>query len=153
MDSIEQIKALIEPVVLEHHCFIYDVVFEKEANELFLRIYIDQEGGLDMDTCVTLSEMINTLLDEQASIEDVDYVEVSSPGLERPLFTKEQILGAVGDYVCVVCEANGELLEIIGTLKSFEEDQLLLEYFVKGVKKKITVMFDDVKSARLAIKM
>lgn len=153
MDSIERVKALIESVVLEHKCTIYDVVVDKEANELFLRVFIDKDGGLDMDTCVTLSEQINLILDKDANIEEIDYVEVSSPGLERPLFNREQVSGAIGDYVMITYLKEDELMEVIGTLVSFDNDELFIEYFVKGVKKKLKIAYDDIESARLAIKL
>jgi len=84
--GIEQkVWPLAERIGIELNIEVVDVEFVKEAGRYFLRVYIDKPEGVDLDDCQAFSERIGVLLDEKDPIPQAYYLEVSSPGVERPL--------------------------------------------------------------------
>ena len=81
----ERVEALVEPCITELGYRIWDVEYVKEAGNFFLRIYIDKEGGISIDDCEIVSRELGELLDRDDFIEESYILEVSSPGLGRPL--------------------------------------------------------------------
>ena len=103
---------------------------------------------MDLLTCVSISEGISKLLDLNDPL-DVPYsLEVSSPGAERVLRNKEEVIKAVGKYIY----AETSDVSVYGTLLSVNEDILNIEYLAKNIKKKIDINYNDIKLIRLAIK-
>lgn len=76
---------LLQPVLKELELVPVDVEFVKEGPDYYLRIYVDREGGVTIDDCVDVSRRIDPMLDEADFIEEAYTLEVSSPGLGRPL--------------------------------------------------------------------
>ena len=119
-----------------------------------MRVFIEKnDGNLDMDTCVAVSEAVSEKLDELDLIKDEYYLEVSSPGIEKPLKTFEQVEAHVGSYVHIDLKnpQNG-IDSLEGTLASIDGKELLIQYMVKAVRKKMTINYDDIKFIRLAVK-
>ena len=84
--KIEEIATnLAEPVVKKNSFELVDVEFVKEGPNWYLRIYIDKPGGITIDDCKVVSEEVSDLLDKEDPIPHSYFLEVSSPGLERPL--------------------------------------------------------------------
>ena len=85
----ENIAAVVErlsaPVVEELGMELVDVEFVKEGGRWMLRVYIDKPGGIGLDDCERVSQSLDTMLDEKDPIPQTFYLEVSSPGIERPL--------------------------------------------------------------------
>ena len=81
----QKTEQLLLPIMEEHQFELVDVEFVKEAGNWFLRAYIDKPGGIGVDDCETVSRRLSDLLDEQDFIEESYTLEVSSPGLGRPL--------------------------------------------------------------------
>lgn len=80
-------------------------------------------------------------------------LEVSSPGIEKPLKTFEQVEKSIGEYVYAKFKnPKSGLHEVEGYLKSIEDQQLEFEYLVKNIKKKIVVDYDNIQFIRLAVK-
>ena len=98
-----------------------------------------------MDTCVAVSELISDKLDETDPIKDEYILEVSSPGIEKPLKTFEQVQKSVKN-------PKAGLYEVEGYLKSVDNQELEFEYLVKNIKKKIVVNYDNIQFIRLAVK-
>ena len=78
-------EKLILPVLKELGLSLYDIDYEKEGTDWFLRVYIDKEGGVDINDCVNVSRIFNDILDQENYISDPYTFEVSSPGLTRQL--------------------------------------------------------------------
>ena len=76
---------LTEPVIVENGMELVDVEFVKEGTNYYLRLFIDKDGGIDLDDCEKISHLISDLLDKEDPIEQAYFLEVSSPGLDRPL--------------------------------------------------------------------
>lgn len=154
MELLDRIKEIVLPLIEQNDCYLDDIEYVKDKNEMYLRIYIEKNNGhLDMDTCVTVSELISEKLDETDPIKDEYYLEVSSPGIEKPLKTFEQIEKSVGEYVYAKFKnPKGGLHEVEGYLKSINRQDLEFEYLVKNIKKHIVVNYDNIKFIRLAVK-
>ena len=96
------IEAYVTPIVEELNLVLVDVEFVKEGRDWFLRVYVDTpEGGIDIEQCVQVSERLSIVLDEHDPIEQNYYLEVSSPGAERPLKTDDDYHNAIGKLVFV----------------------------------------------------
>ena len=83
--AVKVVEALVRPVVEGMDLRLWDVRFEKEGPDWFLRVLIDRDEPLDTDTCEAVSRAIDPLLDEADPIEQSYYLEVGSPGLGRRL--------------------------------------------------------------------
>src|SRR5699024_6840124 len=86
---IETTERLIEPILEKKKLELVDVEYVKEGPNWFLRVYINKEGGVDISECGEVSEELSKKLDEADPIKDAYFLEVSSPGVERPLKTKK----------------------------------------------------------------
>jgi len=81
----ERVRALLEPIVARDGFEVCEVEWQREGASWVLRIYVDREGGVNIDHCQALSRTIETVLDVEDFIEAAYSLEVSSPGVERPL--------------------------------------------------------------------
>ena len=85
MKVTEQVAAFAEPIVKEHGCELWDVEYVREGSEYFLRLYIDKDGGVDINDCEAISRAVDPILDEKDPIPGSYHFEVCSAGLERVL--------------------------------------------------------------------
>ena len=122
MKITEQVWAFAEPVVQAHGCSLWDVEYVKEGGDWFLRLYIDKEGGVDINDCEAISRAVDPILDEKDPIPDSYSFEVCSAGLERVLKRPgdfEQFLGSMV-LVRLYKPVDGRK-EIVGTLTGYED--------------------------------
>jgi len=80
-----EIEQMVLPITEANDLELVDVEYVKEGGEFFLRVYIDKEGGVSLNECELVTRALNPILDEKDPIKDNYYLEVSSPGLDRPL--------------------------------------------------------------------
>jgi len=147
------IEQLVTPILEELNLELVDIEFVKEGRNWFLRIYIDTpEGGIDIDQCALVSERLSVLLDENDPIEQNYYLEVSSPGAERPLKKESDFEKAVGKFIYVkTYEPIKDLKEFQGYLTAYTEQGLEMEVRIKTRKIKLLVEKEKIAKARLAI--
>ncbi|WP_068786012.1 ribosome maturation factor RimP [Paenibacillus phocaensis] len=150
--STPKIKATVEQMVtpyLEENGFeLVDVEYVKEGSNWFLRVFVDKDGGIDIDDCGRISEYLSEKLDENDPIPSAYFLEVSSPGAERPLKKAEDVSKAVGKDVFVTTyEPVDGLKEFEGRLLSFDGGEMVVEIG----KKRHAIPYSKVASARLAI--
>lgn len=98
---LEQVEAIVTPITDELQLELVDIAFEKEGPNWFLRIFIDKDGGVDIDECAAVSEKVSEKMDENDPITQNYFLEVSSPGAERPLKKEQDFENAVSKYVHV----------------------------------------------------
>ena len=98
-DIVALAEELVAPVIAENHFELVDVEYVKEAGNYYLRYYIDKEGGITIDDCETVSRYVSDKLDETDPIEDNYILEVSSPGLGRPLVKPKDFARNIGKDV------------------------------------------------------
>lgn len=106
---------------------IVDVEFVKEHNEWYLRVYIDKEGGITIDDCTNLSRVLSNKLDEIDPIDNSYYLEVSSPGINRPLKKDKDFEKYKGKRIKIKLfkALNGKKI-IEGTLLGLEDENILV---------------------------
>ena len=95
------VAQLAQPIVEQAGCTLWDVEYVKEAGEWFLRVYIDKEGGVDINDSAAVSRPLSDLLDEADPIQGSYTFEVSSAGLDRPLKKPEHFAACAGQQVDV----------------------------------------------------
>lgn len=142
------VEEMVQPYLDEHGFELVDVEYVKEGSNWFLRVFVDKDGGIDIDDCGLISEYLSQKLDENDPIPTTYFLEVSSPGAERPLKKKEDVAKSVGKNVFVtVYEPINGLKEFEGKLESFDNEELVIQ----TVKKQYVIPYAKVASARLAI--
>ncbi|MDO4260507.1 MAG: ribosome maturation factor RimP [Eubacteriales bacterium] len=125
----QRTEALLLPIVEERHFELVDVEFVKEAGSWFLRAYIDKPGGITIDDCEAVSRVLSDLLDEENYIEEAYILEVSSPGLGRPLKKDKDFARSIGESVDVrLFRAVERQKEFTGILKAWDKDTVTLEF-------------------------
>ena len=97
--KLEQLQAMLAPVVesLGYEC--WGVEFISQGRHSLLRVYIDHANGILVDDCEAVSRQVSAVLDVEDPISSEYTLEVSSPGMDRPLFTLEQFAKHVGEQV------------------------------------------------------
>lgn len=126
MSKIEKnVEDLITPIITNLGYKLYDVIYEKEAKDYYLRIFIDKDTGISLEDCEKVNNAITEILDEKDYIKDQYFLEVSSPGVERILRKDWQLKENIGKEVEVKLfkPVNGEKT-IIGILNDFDEEKI-----------------------------
>lgn len=124
-DLVCKARDLIEPVVASLGMELVDVVFVQEHGSPILRIYADKEGGITIGDITDISREISTVLDVEDFIDKKYMLEVSSPGLDRPLTKPEHFEKVVGKKIRVrIKEAMDGRRNFKGTLDSCTDDML-----------------------------
>lgn len=148
----EQTEELVQPILDELALELVDVVYEKEGPNWFLRVYIDKDGGVDIEECGQVSEQLSKELDEQDPIQEAYFLEVSSPGVERPLKKETDFEKNIGKNVYITLyEPIAGSKEFTGILKAFENKELLIEYKVKTKQQEVEIPLKKIAKARLAV--
>ncbi len=142
------VEQMLQPILEAGGFELVDIEYVKEGGNWFLRIYVDKEGGIDIEECGRISEYLSARLDENDPIPNAYFLEVSSPGAERPLKKPQDLYRAIGKHVFVTTyEPIGGAKQFEGTLLSFDEQTLT----VQTGKQQTGIPYDKVASARLAI--
>lgn len=123
----EKVEALLKPIIEENGYELYDVIYEKEAKDYYLRIFIDKKDGISIDDCEIVSNSISDILDEKDLIKEQYFLEVSSAGVERVLRSDEHLKKYLGQEVEVKLFTTVEKSkEHIGVLKDFDEKEITI---------------------------
>lgn len=142
------VESMVKPFLDENGFELVDIEYVKEGSNWFLRVYVDKEGGIDIDDCGRVSEFLSDKLDENDPIPVAYFLEVSSPGAERPLKKPADFVKAVGKNVFVTTYEPVEgKKEFEGILASYENETLTITVG----KKSITIPGAKLASARLAV--
>lgn len=152
---IETVTDLVQPIVDQHSFELVDVEFVKEGKSWYLRIYIDKPGGINIEECAIVSDELSEKLDAQDPdpIPQAYFLEVSSPGAERPLKKPADFERAVGQYIHVsLYQKIGNSKVYEGTLEKLTDDTLDLKVNLKGRFKTFEIPRQGIAQARLAIK-
>ena len=136
MGTDDAVRRLVEPLLAARGLELFDV----ELRSGVLRISVDKDTGLDLDAISEASEVISDALDNEDPIPGKYTLEVSSPGLERPLRTPDHFRGAVGEVVTLKLVPTAEARRIKGTLADADD----LGVTVDGHR----VAYDDIDKAR-----
>lgn len=125
----EKVEKLIEPIIEKIGYELYDVEYAKEGKNYFLRIFIDNEKGIDLNDCEKVNNAITDILDEANYIKDQYFLEVSSPGVERILRKEKHLSKNKGQEINISLfkkDENGKK-EYKGILEDFDETTLKIK--------------------------
>lgn len=148
----EIVEELVLPILEELQLELVDVEFKKEGKDWFLRVFIDSDVGVNLEQCTIVSERLGEKLDEVDPIPQAYFLEVSSPGAERPLKKEKDFYNSIGRNVFIkTYEPIEGAKQFEGKLVDFDGEQLVVEIKVKTKKAEIAIPYEKVASARLAI--
>lgn len=152
---VETVTELVTPILDERHFELVDAEFVKEGKSWYLRIYIDKPGGINIEECALVSDLLGEKLDDcdPDPIPQAYFLEVSSPGAERPLKKERDYERALNSYIHVSLYQPLEGNKVYeGTMVDLKPDELTLEYMDKTRQKTIVIPRKQIAQARLAIK-
>jgi len=146
---IKKLTETIGPIVAALNYELYHMEYVKEAGEYYLRIYIDSENGISFEDCEKVSRRISEALDENDPIEEAYYLEVSSPGIERGLYTDQHYERYTGSEVNVKLNKLFEgKRSLRGKLIRFDVESITLEEEAA----EISIPRDTIKSVNISFK-
>lgn len=120
-------EELVQPIIDAGNYELVDVEYVKEGANKYLRIYADKEGGINIDDCVDISRALEAKLDEDDFIEEAYILEVSSPGLGRPLKKEKDFARSIGKNVEVKLYKAIEIgKELEGELISYTSEDVII---------------------------
>ena len=121
----DKVQILLEKIINNLGYELYDVIYEKEGKDFYLKIFIDNDKGISINDCENVNNNINEVLDEADYIKDAYYLEVSSPGLERVLRKDKHFLKQLGNeiYVKLYSPIKNQK-EIIGILDEYNNNEI-----------------------------
>ena len=126
--TVDAVRALVQPYADQLGLTLWDVTFTKEGASWYLRIYIDKEGGVNIDDCAALSRAVDEPLDEADPIDKAYFLEVCSPGIERELRREEHFMAYLGQRIKVkLIRREDGPREFSGTLADYRDGMLTVE--------------------------
>jgi ribosome maturation factor RimP len=142
----KQVSDLIEPIINELGLELIDVEYLTDLGRWVLRIYIDKDGGVNIDDCATVSHELGDLIDIKNIIDHNYVLEVSSPGLNRPLKKEADFIRVIGKKIKVKTRMplDGKR-NFTGILEDFKEHTL----YVQLEGELATISWADIEKANL----
>lgn len=148
MKITEQVWQFAEPLVQAQGCSLWDVEYVREGGEWFLRLYIDKDGGVDIDDCEAVSRAVDPVLDEKDPIPESYRFEVCSAGLERVLKRPSDFERFLGEPVLVkLYRPKDGRKEFPGVLKGYKDGDIT----ISAGRQEITFEKAEVALVRLRV--
>ena len=148
MKVTELVAEFARPIVEANGCELWDVEYVREGSEYFLRLYLDKDGGVDIDDCEAVSRAVDPILDEKDPIPGSYHFEVCAAGLERVLKRPADFQRFLGSPITVkLYRPRNGLKEIPCVLKAYDEGKLAVE----AGKETITFEKSEVAQVRLRV--
>ena len=152
---VEIVRPVVEPIIASRDDEFVEMEYVKEKDQNYLRIYVDrQPNGIDINEIANLSELISEKLDtlDPDPLPDPYVLEVSSPGVERPIKSEKDWQKAKDNYIHVGLYKKVEGKKAFdGFLKSYSDDEIELEIKIKTRKKTLTIPRKIIANIRFAI--
>ncbi|MCR6652266.1 MAG: ribosome maturation factor RimP [Cellvibrionaceae bacterium] len=124
----ERLTEMFEPVASALGCELWGVEYMAQGRRALLRVYIDKEEGIGVEDCERVSRQVSSVLDVEDPIQSEYTLEVSSPGMDRPLFKLKQFEASVGEVLAVRLRLPFEgRRKFTGLLKGVENEEIVLE--------------------------
>lgn len=130
-----KVEELLKPIIINLGYDLYDVVYEKEGKDYYLRIFIDKPEGIDINDCEKVNNEINDILDEADYIKEQYFLEVSSPGIERTLRKEKHFLSQIGNKIRIkLFKPIDKQKELIGILTEYNKEEITIKVDEKTIK-------------------
>lgn len=121
-------EELIAPIIAQNGFELVDIEYVKEAGTWYLRIYMDKPGGITIDDCELVSRAFSEILDREDYIEDSYIMEVSSPGLLRPIKKDKDFERNLEKEIEIkTYRMIDKTKDFVGVLKSYDKDSITIE--------------------------
>ena len=131
VNTIAKARSLAEPLCEKLGLYLWDMRFEKEGALWYLRVFIDRDGGIDMNICEEFSRAYNELLDSEDFISQNYVFEAGSPGLGRKLTKPEHFKACMGDEARLkLYKARGGKKDFLGLIADCDDTGFTLAYSV-----------------------
>lgn len=141
-------EELVTPLIEQNNFELVDVEYVKEGSNWYLRVYIDKPGGINVDDCELISRALSDKLDEEDFIDDAYILEVSSPGLGRPLKKDKDFERSLGEDVEIkLYRMKDGTKDYRGFLKSYNKEEIVIE----DNDEEITFKRNEIAFVRLAL--
>ena len=148
MKITEQVEAFARPVVEGLGCKLWDVEYVREGSEQFLRLYIDKDGGVDIEDCEKIHRAMDPILDEKDPIPTSYHFEVCSAGLERALKRPSDFAQFMGSPILIkLYRPKNGLKEFPAVLRGYEDGKVIAE----AGKETVTFEKSEVALVRLRV--
>lgn len=145
---VSQVALWVEEIIADGPIELVDVEYVKEAHGWVLRVFLDKPGGIDVEDCRSVSEVLSDVLDREDPIPGPYSLEVSSPGLERPLKKESDYVRFAGRLANIrTYQAINGQKNFQGTLMGIEDGKVLIE--ING--EATAIPLDMISKARLAV--
>ena len=143
------IQAIAEPILADRSLELVELTCRPQGGQQLIRLLVDAVGGVTIQQCAQVNQLIGAALEQAARIEGRYTVEVSSPGLDRPLVSKRDFERALGEELRVTSGApEGRTLELQGMLLAVQHEAIVL----KTPSGNVTIPFPEVRGAKKAIR-
>ncbi|GBV01707.1 TPA: ribosome maturation factor RimP [Staphylococcus aureus] len=148
----EQVEVIVKPIMEDLNFELVDVEYVKEGRDHFLRISIDKEGGVDLNDCTLASEKISEAMDANDPIPEMYYLDVASPGAERPIKKEQDFQNAITKpvFVSLYVPIEGEK-EWLGILQEVNNETIVVQVKIKARTKDIEIPRDKIAKVRHAV--
>lgn len=149
-EVLKIVKHMGQTIAGELDFELVDMEYIKEFGSFFLKVYIDKVGGVSTDDCERMSEKLSTMLDEKDPIREAYYLEVSSPGLDRPLKTDSDLNRNLNrDVEIKLYKPLNNKKNYEGVLVDYKDDEIVIE---DNQGNFVSLPKEDISIIRLAIK-
>lgn len=156
MSKKEELVDLLTPLIVSENYELVELQYQREGENWILRIFVDKPGGITIDDCAKLNEKIGRYLDEKEIIPQRYILEVSSPGLDRPLKKESDFQKVTGRLVRinVFAPVEGER-HFLGRILGIEEGKVKLSISEQknSGNHQISISLDNISNARLEIEI
>lgn len=171
----EKVESLVHQTIESLGYELYDVIYEKEAQDYYLRIFIDKPEGISLEDCEKVNDAITDMLDEADYIKEQYFLEVSSPGVERVLRKEKQLQANIGNEI--ICnlfspiaiqeeqeekqiekkgkkksEKQAKFKQLEGILKSFDENKVVLQIQLQNAELPVELEIEKKNIATMKLK-
>lgn len=143
MINIEKIQEAINPVLKKHSVFLIDMVVRGERRSKVVEIYIDNYSGITTDLCAEVSRDIVKIINEENLITGNYQLNISSPGLNRPLKYPMQYHKHIGYQIEINYVNGSEILKLVGKLVAVDDESITVKYNDKDYQ----IKFDSILKA------
>ena len=130
-----KVQNLLEDIINNLGYELYDVVYEKEGKDYYLRIFIDKDEGISINDCEAVNNAINDILDEADYIKEQYFLEVSSPGIERTLRKEKHFIKQIGNEISLrLYKPIDKQKELRGLLEEYNNNEITINVNNKSLK-------------------
>lgn len=147
---LREVREISNSIADELNFELVDLEYIKENGRYFLRVYIHKDGGVNLDDCQKMSEALSDKLDKEDPIKGAYYLEVSSPGLDRPLKTDRDMERNLGKDIEISLYSSFEgSKKYEGSLIDYSDEIIKIENYDHSL---VEIPRDKISKVRLAVK-